>query len=235
MEALIALQENDMVLLRGAPISGKSTVIKMLYASIQSSTDYWPIIIHSSHIGAYKTLKHVLVHSLGLPLWVSTAHDHVVGSVLREIDREAIGVVVILDDIDVFFFGLAAQYSEALKFLKYLSSNFTCIKFVGSFYEFSRLSEVVKGLSIDKLQLLDLKCRPSEGEFFKFLKYAVCKQGLKPVQFSDEGFQRALLKYTQGSTGLLIQTLKILAISGVLADEKVLTSQILTNLWRYSV
>lgn len=228
-----SLQDKDLVLLRGDPLSGKSTVLSLLFSSTGDPKGLWPIVIRSPHVHVCKSLKLSLAHALGLPNTVMSASPGALISVLHELSRNDLSVVLAIDDIDIFFLGTADEYKDTCDFIFYLSRALTRLKIVGAFSRLEKINSIARDLKIENHCVLELPCWQPTTEFFDFVNYVAGKFGIKKYQVSDEAFLKSLFDTTGGATGAIVTSIKILGMSGVINGGKVASSDHLRQLWRF--
>ncbi|MBH3468629.1 hypothetical protein [Pseudomonas putida] len=178
-------------------------------------------------------MKLSLAQALGLPSTVMAASPGTLVSVLHELSRKDISVVLVIDDIDIFFLGTKEEYKDACDFIFYLSKALTRLKIVGTFSRFEKISSIARDLSIENHCLLELPCWQATAEFFEFVNYVARKFGINKCQISDEAFLKSLFDSTRGATGAIVTSIKILVMSGVLDGGKVARSDHLRQLWRF--
>ena len=228
-----SLQDKDLILLRGDPFSGKSTVLSQLFSSTGDPKYLWPVIIRSLHVHVCKSLKLSLAHALGLSSSVMAASPGALTSVLHELSNKNVLVVLVIDDIDVFFLGPTEEYRKACDFIFYVSKTLARLKIVGAFSQLENIRSIAKDLRIENYCVLELPCWQATVEFHEFVIYVANKFGIDKHQISNEGFLKTLFESTRGATGAIVTSIKILHMSGVLDGGKVACSKHLRQLWRF--
>ena len=228
-----ALLDKDLILLRGAPLSGKSIVLSVLFSSMNDPKCLWPIVIRSPHVHVGKSLRLAFAHALGLPSSVVCSSPRALNSVLHELNSKDAAVVLAIDDIDIFFLGAAKVYQDACDFIFYLSKRLSRLKIVGTFSRFEKISSIAKDLRMENHCVLELQCWPATTEFCDFVKYVGKNFGLSEHQVSDKAFLQALFESTRGATGAILTTIKILVMSGVFEGGEVASPVHLGQLWRF--
>lgn len=228
-----SLPDKDLILLQGAPLSGKSTVLSLLFSSMSDPKCLWPIVIRSPHVHVGKSLRLAFAHALGLPSSVVSSSPRALISVLHELNSKDASVVLAIDDLDIFFLGGAEAYQDACDFIFYLSKALSRLKIVGTFSRFEKINSVAKDLGIENHCVLELQCWPATTAFFEFVKYVAKNFGVNEHQVSDKAFLQALFESTRGATGAILTSIKVLVMSGVLEGGKIASPVHLGQLWRF--
>lgn len=224
---LDSFEKHGIVLLQGAPLSGKTTVIEQLTYSLNSRFSS-ATMIRSCNIDLYSSLNHAVVQAFGLPYWVASAADHVFFSALRELVTKK-PMVLLIDDIDVFFGGV--RYSEACSYISSLYKHMGAIKIIGSFYKFANVNRLVGDLFPDKPLITELASMQLNGDFRKFVFDVAHRHGLRKYQVEDEAFVVRLYQQTAGASGSVIQSIALLARSGLLVNGRIASVDLLRNFW----
>ncbi|WP_461531638.1 hypothetical protein [Pseudomonas sp. 210_17 TE3656] len=190
-------------------------------------------MIRSPHLHLCGSLRHSFASALGLPSWVASDSSSGLLSVLRELDDEGVSVLLVIDDIDAFLLGSASKYAESCDFICYISKTIKSLKVFGTFSRLERIDTLANDLAFSRYRILKLSSWSVASGFVDFVGYVAITFGIKKHQVSKEDFLRDLFQLTSGATGSVIQTIKILGISGVLADGKIATPEDLASLWTY--
>ncbi len=228
-----ALHLNDLVFLQGKPLSGKSTVLSFLFSRIDSARKIWPIVIRSSHTHLCGSLRQSLVSALGLPDWIVKDSSRTLLSLLREINSSGISVVLVIDDADTFVSGPRSKYPELCEFILFLRREINYLKFVVTVTNFNSVGAMARDFQFSRHCVLELQCWPIGSEFRQFVVYVARAYNIERQQVIEEDFLASLHYSACGATGSVIQTIKVLAMSGVLAKGQVATPRHISHLWRF--
>lgn len=232
-QVISALQVHDLVFLLGNPLCGKSTLLSLLFSRIDRARELWPILIRSCHAHMSGSLRQSLVQALGLPDSVLDEFNSSLVNLLREISRSGLSVVLVVDDIDSFVKGVESKYLELNNLITLLRKEVVGLKIIATSASIDRVEALVKSLQLGSHAMVRLECWPTITELFPFLAYVARSYGIEGYQLVNEDFLKAFYLSTRGATGSVIQTVKVMAMSGVLADGKVATSENIKRLWMY--
>ncbi|MEN1833740.1 hypothetical protein AAIM60_12690 [Pseudomonas lijiangensis] len=224
---LDSIEKHGIVLLQGAPLSGKTTVIEQLTYSLNSRSSS-ASMIRSCNIDLYSSLNHAVVQAFGLPHWVASAADQVFFSALRELVAKK-PMVLLIDDIDVFFGGV--RYSEACSYISSLYRYIGAIKIIGSFYNSTNVTRLVTNLFPEKPLITELASMQLNDDFRKFVCDVAHRHGLRKYQVKDEAFVGRLYQKTAGASGSVIQSIALMARTGLLVNGRVASVDLLANFW----
>ncbi|WP_323600911.1 AAA family ATPase [Pseudomonas putida] len=232
-QVISSLEANDLVFLLGKPLTGKSTLLSLLFARIDFTRKIWPIIIRSSHSHLSGSLRQSLVSALGLPSWVVDNSNSALLSVLREVNSRDLTVVLVIDDIDSFVKGGFSRYPELCEFIQFLRKEIKGLKVVVTMTNYNRIDTLAEDFKSGRHSLITLNSWQASEDLASFVIYVAKAYSIKKHQVVGEDFLSALHLSTRGATGAIIQTVKILAMSGVLANGKVATSENISQLWMF--
>ncbi|MEN5301056.1 hypothetical protein [Pseudomonas sp. TWI628] len=207
--------------------------MSLLFSSMNDPKCLWPIVIRSPHVHVGKSLRLAFANALGLPSSVVCSSPRALIGVLHELNSKGVSVVLAIDDIDIFFLGVAEAYQDACDFIFYLSRILSRVKIVGTFSRFEKISSIANDLKIENHCVIELQCWPATTQFFEFVKYVAKNFGLNEHQVSNEAFLQALFESTRGATGAILTSIKVLVMSGVLEGGKVASPVHLGQLWRF--
>ncbi|UUC21440.1 ATP-binding protein [Pseudomonas asiatica] len=232
-QVISALHLNDLVFLQGKPLCGKSTLLSFLFSRIDSARKIWPIVIRSSHAHLCGSLKQSLVSALGLPHWIANDSPGALLNLLREINSSGLSVVLVIDDIDTFVSGPRSKHPELCEFILFLRNEIKFLKVVVTLTNFNSVATLARDFRFSRNCVLELRCWSSGSEFQQFVVYVARACNIERRQVIGEDFLTFLHCSTCGATGSVIQTMKVLAMSGVLTKGQVATPRHISHLWRF--
>lgn len=232
-QVISALHLNDLVFLQGKPLCGKSALLSFLFSQMDTARKIWPIVIRSSHTHLCGSLQQSLVSALGLPDCIVNDSPGALLRVLREINSSGLSVVLVIDDIDTFVSGSRSKHPELCEFILFLRREIKCLKVVVTLTNFNRVATLDRDLQFSRHCVLELRNWSVGSEFQQFVVYVAKAYNIERHQVIGEDFLTSLHYSTCGATGSVIQTIKVLAMSGVLAKGQVATPGHISHLWRF--
>lgn len=232
-QVINSLKLNDLVFLQGTALCGKSTLVSLLFSGIDSSRKIWPIVIHSSWIHLCGSFWKALSDALGLPDRVASESSGALTNILREVNDSGMTIVLVIDDIDTFIKGAESKFPDLCQFILFLKREIRSIKVLATLANFHRVETLAKDLCFSAHHVVEMQCWPNDRHFGLFVAYIAGAHGIKKYQVLHEHFLNALYCCTRGATGSVVQVIKVMAVSGVLADGQVATPRNISHLWRY--